>query len=138
MRDPRHPDDLLSAFLDDELDEATSLRVTRHVADCPTCLADLDGLRQARAALRGLPAIAAPPASMFAAVPRAAAHADATSRGWLTAAGVAAGMAALLTTAFVLGEGEPAQVVPPVDVVVVDHVARTGGGPVIQPVDLDR
>lgn len=138
MRDPRHPDDLLSAFLDDELDEATALRVTRHVADCASCLADLEGLRQARAALRGLPEIDAPPAGLFAAVPQAAAHADAASRGRLAAAGVAAGLAALLSTAFVLGDAEPGQVVPPVDVVVVDHVARTGAGPVIQPVDLDR
>lgn len=138
MRDRGHPDDLLSAFLDDELDEASATRVTRHLADCPDCLRELDGLRDARAALRGLPDVGPPPPSVFAAVPTAAAHADTTARGRLAAVGAAAGMAALLTTAFVLGEGEGGEVVPPVDVVVVDHVARTGGGPMIQPVDLDR
>lgn len=138
MRDRGHPDELLSAFLDDELDEATSLRVARHLAACDACLAELDGLRRARTALRGLPDIAAPPASLFADVPQAAAHADTAARGRLAVVGIAAGMAALLTTAFVLGEGEPGEVVPPVEVVVVDHVARTGGGPVIQPVDLNR
>lgn len=137
MRDRGHPDDLLSAFLDDELDEASALRVTRHLADCPDCLADLEGLRAARSAVRGLPDIPAPPTSLFAAVPDVAAHTP-SGRGRLAAAGVAAGLAALLTTAFVLGDGEPGEVVPPVEVVVVDHVARTGGGPMIQPVDLDR
>lgn len=137
MRDRGHPEDLLSAFLDDELEEATSLRVARHLAACPTCLRELDGLRAARAALRGLPDIAPPPA-MFAAVPHVAAQAPHAPRTRIAAAGLAVGMTALLTTAFLLGEGEPGDVVPPVEVVVVDHVARTGGGPVIQPVDLDR
>lgn len=137
MRDRGHPDDLLSAFLDDELDEATATRVTSHVADCDRCLAELDGLRAARAALRGLPDVA-PPATMFATVPRAAEQLDASTRARLAVAGVTAGVMVLLATAFVLGDGEPGEVVPPVDVVVVDHVARTGGGPMIQPVDLGR
>ncbi len=138
MRDLGHPDDLLSAFLDDELDEAEATRVTRHLADCDRCLEELDGLRDARSALRGLPEVGPPPSSLFAAVPGAAAHADSAARARLAAAGLVAALAALFTTAFVLGEGEPGEVVPPVDVVVVDHVARTGGGPMIQPVDLGR
>jgi anti-sigma factor RsiW len=137
MRDRGHPEDLLSAFLDDELDEATASRVTEHVAACAACLDDLDGLRAAREALRGLPQVPPPP-SVFAEVPGVAARADTTGRARLAVAGVAAGLAALLTTAFVLGEDTPGEVAPPVDVVVVDHVARTGGGPMIQPVDLDR
>ena len=138
MRELGHPDDLLSAFLDDELDEATASRVTRHLADCPSCLDELEGLRDARAALRALPDVGPPPSSVFAAVPGAAAHADSSTRTRLAAAGVLTLLTAVLATAFVLGAGEPGEVVPPVDVVVVDHVARTGGGPVIQPVDLDR
>ena len=138
MRDRGHPDDLLSAFLDDELDEAAATRVTRHLAECTRCLEELDGLRDARAALRGLPDVGPPPSSVFADVPTAAAQADTTARGRLAAVGLLTVLTALLTTAFVLGEGEPGEVVPPVDVVVVDHVARTGGGPMIQPVDLDR
>lgn len=137
MRDRGHPDDLLSAFLDDELDEATATRVTEHVAACDHCMADLDGLREARAALRGLPDVAPPP-TMFAAVPHAAEQVDTSARARAAVAGLAACAAALLGAAFALGDGEPGDVVPPVDVVVVDHVARTGGGPMIQPVDLDR
>lgn len=137
MRDRRHPDDLLSAFLDDELDEPDASHVTRHLAGCGSCLAELDGLRQARTALRGLPDIP-PPSSLFAAVPDAADRAGARDRGRRAATGVAVGLAALLTAAFVLGESQPGEVVPPVEVVVVDHVVRTGGGPVIQPVVLDR
>lgn len=137
MRDRGHPDDLLSAFLDDELDEPTASRVTQHVASCPACLDDLDGLRAAREALRGLPEVPPPPA-VFADVPGVAASADTGGRARLAAMGIAAGVAALLTTAFVLGEDTHGDVAPPVDVVVVDHVARTGGGPMIQPVDLDR
>lgn len=34
MRDRGHPDDLLSAFLDDELAEADALAVARHVGAC--------------------------------------------------------------------------------------------------------
>lgn len=137
MRDRGHPDELLSAFLDDELDEPDASQVTHHLATCDTCLAELDGLRQARAALRGLPDIP-PPSSLFAAVPDVAAQASSRDRGRRAATGVAAGLAALLAAAFVLGESQPGEVVPPVDVVVVDHVVRTGGGPVIQPVVLDR
>lgn len=137
MRDRGHPDDLLSAFLDDELDEPDASHVTRHLAVCDACLTELDGLRQARAALRGLPDIAAPSA-LFATIPDVAARAGSRDRGRRAATGVAAGLAALLVAAFVLGESQPGEVVPPVDVVVVDHVVRTGGGPVIQPVVLDR
>lgn len=138
MRDRGHPDDLLSAFLDDELGEVEASRVTTHVADCHRCLDELEGLRAARAALRGLPEVDPPPPNVFAAVPDAAAEAATSARTRATAAAAALGVAALLATAFALGDGEPGEVVPPVDVVVVDHVARTGGGPVIQPVDLDR
>lgn len=137
MRDRGHPDEKLSAFLDDELDEPDASHVTRHLAACEACLAELDGLREARAALRGLPDIP-PPSSLFAAVPDAAAEAGSRERGRRAATGIAAGLAVVLTVAFMLGESQPGEVVPPVDVVVVDHVARTGGGPVIQPVVLDR
>lgn len=136
MRDRGHPDDLLSAFLDDELEEAASLRVARHLATCRDCLDELDGLRAAREALRDLPQVA-PPYALLAEVPEAA-HELTPRRGRTVVAGLVAGMLGLLALAFALGGTESGDVVPPVDVVVVDHVARTGGGPVIQPVDLDR
>lgn len=137
MRDPRHPDDLLSAFLDDELDESSASRVTRHLADCPQCERELDGLRQARTALRALPNVDAP-ARLFEAVPGEAVRAGSRARGRLVATGLLTFVGAVLATAFVVGGVETGEVVPPVQLVVVDHVLRTGDGPVIQPVDLDR
>jgi hypothetical protein len=55
-----HPGELLSALLDHELDPDTSRSVGRHVSACTTCAAELDGLGQARDALRGHAVVAAP------------------------------------------------------------------------------
>src|SRR2546425_8270282 len=52
----------LSAFIDDELDEAGQARVAEHVAGCRDCQARLDGLRQTAHAVRGLP-MESPPRS---------------------------------------------------------------------------
>lgn len=57
-----HPGDLLSAVLDDELGAQASAAVEAHVAGCAACRDDLAGLQRARAALRGAPRLAAPPA----------------------------------------------------------------------------
>jgi hypothetical protein len=56
-----HPDDLLSAHVDGELDAATEARVVDHLAGCAECrraVAELDG---ARSLLRGLPPVDASP-----------------------------------------------------------------------------
>lgn len=138
FRRDHHPDDRLSAFLDDELDDDESLEVARHVGDCSRCLAELDDIRAARAALRRLPNVD-PPAALFDDVMVAAS--GAASR-WpvgarLLAAGIA-GSALLGGAAFAVGGDDPsATVVPPVELFVVDHVVRVGGGPVMVPVDLD-
>lgn len=135
MRDRGHPDDLLSAFLDDELDEPASSRVTHHLGACARCRDELEGLRRAREALRDLPDVQ-PPRALLAGVPSTAEESSSPRRLVLTAVGITG--LGLLGLAFAVGGAEEGEVVPPVDVVVVDHVARTGGGPVIQPVDLDR
>ena len=139
MRERGHPDAELSAFLDDELDEVAARRVTRHVAGCARCVAELDDLRTARAVLRDLPRVTGPDAGELVAHVPDAARRDRERRRVRTAvAGTVAGVLGVLGIAFVLGGSEQGEVVPPVDVVVVDHVVRTGGGPVLQPVDLGR
>lgn len=137
MRDRGHPDDLLSAFLDDELEEAESLRVARHLASCRDCGAELDGLRSMRAALRDLPDVPPPP-HLLAEVPDVAAADEGTHRLRLAIGGGVTAVGVVLGVAFAMGTTEDGEVVPPVDVVVVDHVVRTNGGPMIQPLDLDR
>jgi hypothetical protein len=52
-----HPDDLLSAHVDGELDPDAAGRVAAHVASCPACRAAEAELREAQALLRGLPAV---------------------------------------------------------------------------------
>lgn len=138
MRDPRphHEDERLSAFLDDELAEDDALEVTRHLADCDRCLAELEDLRAARSLLRGLPNLD-PPAAIFS-----GAVADATlermrwSRTVRVASVALAGTAIISAAAFAVGGDDGGTVVPPVEMFVVDHVVRVGGGPMITPVDL--
>lgn len=139
MRERGHPDAELSAFLDDELDEAAARRVTQHVAGCSRCVAELDDLRAARAVLRGLPRVPGLDTGELVADVADTVRRDRGRRRVRTAvAGALAGVLGVLGVAFVLGGSEQGEVVPPVDVVVVDHVVRTGGGPVLQPVDLGR
>lgn len=56
-----HPDDLLSAHVDGELDPATEGRVAGHLAACEQCRASVAQLVEARTLLRGLPAVDASP-----------------------------------------------------------------------------
>lgn len=56
-----HPDDLLSAHVDGELDAATEARVVDHVAGCAECRDAVAELDRARSLLRGLPPIDASP-----------------------------------------------------------------------------
>lgn len=52
--------ELLSAFLDGELDEATTAAVTAHVEGCPECSHDLAELRATKHLFAALPAVRAP------------------------------------------------------------------------------
>lgn len=134
-----HEDERLSALLDDELPERQALEVTRHVADCDRCLQELHAIREARLAVRGLPDVQ-PPAGLYGDLLAHPAQGGADRRGVLTrvATAVAVSLGLLVGAAFLAGSDEPGTVSPPVDVFVVDHVARMEGGPVITPVDLDR
>lgn len=135
-RRERHEEDRLSAFLDDELPEDDALDVTRHLASCDRCMDELEDVRLTREALRGLPNLD-PPEALFS---DAVAAASLDRVRWrrtvrLTAASLA-GTALIATAAFAAGGEGDGTVVPPVEMFVVDHVVRVGGGPVITPVDL--
>jgi hypothetical protein len=58
---PAHADDLLSAHLDGELDEATDAWVVDHVRGCADCRASAEDLAEARSLLRSLPSVDASP-----------------------------------------------------------------------------
>lgn len=131
----RHPDDRLSAFLDDELDDREALAVTHHVVACDRCRDELEELRGTRAAVRGLPPVEAPLAFMVESVLLGPAGADDRGPSLLALGGVVA-VSVLLVTAFVLG-GDGGEVAPDLDVLVGDHVESVGGGPVVVPVTLE-
>jgi hypothetical protein len=52
--------ELLSAYIDGALSQHDGLTLEAHLAACEACRAELEGLRAASAALRGLPSVAAP------------------------------------------------------------------------------
>jgi anti-sigma factor RsiW len=117
----------LSAFLDDELDDEAALRVTRHVRDCQPCLDALEELRATRDALRRLPGLQAPVLTAEALPDRTAARRVSRTAAFTGAMTVL--MVLLGGTVYALG-GDDGDVEPPVEMFLVDHVARTGGGPV--------
>ena len=55
-----HPGDLLSAWLDGELTPGEARDVAAHVDGCSACGAERDQVEASRAAVRGLPSLAAP------------------------------------------------------------------------------
>jgi anti-sigma factor RsiW len=122
----------LSAFLDDELLEDQALALTRHVSACDRCRAELEGLRSAREALRRLPRLQAPVLTSGVAV-RNVWRQRAARRARMAAA-AALVPAAVLGIVYLAGAEHPGEVVPPTDRFLVEHVARTGGGPVPTPV----
>ena len=61
-----HPGDLLSAWLDDELEPPEAAAVAAHVGACSACAAERDEVEAGRAALRGLPHLEAPPGVLWA------------------------------------------------------------------------
>jgi anti-sigma factor RsiW len=131
-----HEDDRLSAFLDDELDERDALVVTRHLASCDRCLAELEETRAARSMLRGLPNLDPPPTLFHEVSTLALADGSHLGRGVRLLAAALATSVAVGLTAFAAGGESDGTVSPPIDVFVVDHVSRVGGGPVLTPIDL--
>jgi hypothetical protein len=60
-RDPTlHPGDLLSAFVDRELDPAMASAVEHHLRDCAPCQTELGATTQVRTWVRDLPPVPAP------------------------------------------------------------------------------
>lgn len=133
----QHEGDRLSAFLDDELAEDQALEVARHVARCEKCQDELEAIRAARHALRGLPNLR-PPDLLFEQAVASAGALDRRSRALRIGVAAVAGTAIVGMAAFMAGQDDAGTVVPPVDIYVVDHVVQFGGGPVLTPVDLDR
>jgi anti-sigma factor RsiW len=119
----------LSAFLDDELDDDAALALTRHVTACDRCRCELEALRSTRAALRALPAIQAP---VLTSEVRGLQRARSWSRRVIAVSGLTAAALALGAAAYVAG-GENGEVVPPVERYLLDHLARTGDGPMPAP-----
>jgi anti-sigma factor RsiW len=126
--------DRISAFLDDELDDELALVVTRHLATCQTCLDELEALRATRDALRRLPRLQLPATVLTPVEPtppapsllrRVSRRLQVASVGLVVVFGV-------MGVAYLAGE-ERGEVIPPVELFLVDHVSRTGGGPVPAP-----
>lgn len=136
MRDPsdeHHEEERLSALLDDELSDGDALTVTRHLAECGRCMAELEEIRSARSALRDLPRVDPPPELIPAAAQAAARgrHRRRIRRG-VAATLLLSALAALLAVGAAGRDG----IVPPVDTYIVQHVTRAGTGPVPVPLDL--
>lgn len=121
----------LSAFLDDELDDDAALELTHHVHACGMCRSELEALRETRSALRRLPALQAP---VLTAEVRSLRRVRTWTRRVVAAGGLAAAAMALGAAAYVAGDA-PARVVPPVEELVREQLARTDAGDVEEPLE---
>lgn len=133
----RHEEARLSALLDDELEDDAALEVVRHVSSCERCLEELNAIREARSALRDLPAVTVPPRIYLEAVAPSPLAAHPMSVPWRIVSALLASAAVIGAAAFVAGE-QRGTVNPPVDVYVVDHVGGLDAGPLVHPVHLGR
>ncbi|HEY0840491.1 MAG TPA: zf-HC2 domain-containing protein [Vulgatibacter sp.] len=75
------PDEILSAWLDGEADDAERVVIEPHLGACAACRARLEKLEALDGALRSLPLAAEPPATSFAWILRGLAAAS-RSQGW--------------------------------------------------------
>lgn len=121
----------LSSFLDDELDDDTAIAAARHLDRCERCLGELESLRATRDALRHLPHLQAP--VLTAGLERRSLRWHAALRRARLAVLALVFPVVLLAVAYVAG-GDLGEVEPPTDVFLVEHLGRTGGGPVPSPV----
>jgi anti-sigma factor RsiW len=122
----RHvPGPRLSAFLDDELDDDAALAIARHLVSCPRCEHELAGLRATRDALRQLPVLQAP--VLTARTVRRTRRIRAVVRTLQVSAAVAIVPLLVLVAAYALG-ADVGGTEPTVDVFLVEHLGRTGGG----------
>jgi anti-sigma factor RsiW len=122
----RHvPGPRLSSFLDDELDDTAAVAVARHLVRCSRCEHELAGLRATRDALRQLPLLQAP--VLTARTVRRTRRIRAVVRTLQVSAAVAIVPLLVLVAAYALG-GDVGGTEPTVDVFLVEHLGRTGGG----------
>jgi anti-sigma factor RsiW len=105
-----HPLDLLSAFLDGELDSAHHTEVADHLPGCASCSAELEGLTRVRDWIRGLP-VEEPPIPLLPAL---------RSQRWTWAAASVA--AAALAVGLVVTPAQPE--VLDLDTLAGQHTAR--------------
>ncbi|MEX2549932.1 MAG: zf-HC2 domain-containing protein [Nitriliruptoraceae bacterium] len=122
----------LSVFLDDELDDDEALTITRHLDRCTRCLGELDGIRAARDALRALPSLQAPVLLRGAPARQARRRRGHRRRVGLVMAVVIVPLAA--GGALYLAGAERGDVAPQTELFLVEHVTRTGGGPLPVPI----
>lgn len=122
-----HLDDVLSAYLDDELAPAARREADAHLAACADCRAELDDVAAIRQAVRILPVHAAPHPLLDWPVAAAVAAASPRRRAaWALAAVAAAAIAMLLPR-------EP-EVAPSLPTLAGSHAARASitGDPLSQ------
>ena len=84
-----HSGELLSALLDGELTDEEKTRVADHLAVCPACSDELQGLHTARAAVRSLPLLELPSIVGRAAPGREVVHISRRPPIWVAAAAAA-------------------------------------------------
>ena len=113
-----HPGDLLSAFLDDELDSEQRHAVEAHLAECHSCMEERDDLARVRSWIRKLPMLEAPISLAARCPPRWT---------WAAASVAAASLAIGLAIS-------PAQPAPGLDVLAGQHSARVVVSPGISSV----
>ncbi len=116
-----HLGDRLSAYLDGELVTLEHRRVTKHLADCSDCRAELQELDRARIAVRSLPGVETTMTDEIHAV--SVPH----RRRRIIAGGIGAAAAAALLVGLVVGGGEEPVFV--LDDLATHHVARASAEP---------
>jgi anti-sigma factor RsiW len=121
----------LSAFLDDELSDDDAIVAARHLAACTRCLAELEGLRATRDALRALPQLQAP--VLTAGIERRSQRMQRTLARLRLVAVACAVPVVVVAVLYVAGE-DPGDVEPQSELFLVEYLGRTGGGPVPVPV----
>jgi anti-sigma factor RsiW len=119
--------DRLSAFLDDELEDDDAMQATRHLADCERCWGELTALRATRDALRALPSLQAP--VLTAGIQARSQQLSRVVRR-VKLLVVASVVPMMLGAGVYLLGGDPGEVEPATELFLVEHLGRTGGGPV--------
>jgi anti-sigma factor RsiW len=90
-----HLEEVLSAWLDDELAPAARRDAARHLEGCPSCREELDLVARARAAVRALPVHLPPPGFLEDLVPPGVSILRPRRRAAWAVAAAAASVAAL-------------------------------------------